>query len=421
MTQYPQVAGGTSPCPFNERQQLVMFDVSLGEIVKTIPLPSTRCLIAGSAHSVYVIETDNGLVQRYELGSWERKVSVKVQEKARMRHAAAPLAGQGPLIISGLDEPSRQGRTLVLDGLTLKPLDMTLVIDPAQVSKSPFEFETQVRWSPNGRYVWFGSLGGIAASLLEAQNNVLVGELRSRMDRPGGQPTNDGLLLTINGLLRSDLSNTMGPSEYWQKLHLSTDGKYIARTVTAEPNEQGQWPPVMLSILSTTDGSTVIDAMGLDEFPRQRSEWDRIPARFPLSFPQDRRVTFVPQANAVITVPFSDAELVVHAFDLHKMLRAAGDTHLFVTSRPAAKVAVGRTLEYQIEVQSGAGGLTFTREAGPAQLTVSPTGLVRWPVRGADMGKQGVIIAIRDAAGKEIFHTFDITVVEVLIPKVAKP
>ena len=55
--------------------------------------------------------------------------------------------------------------------------------------------------------------------------------------------------------------------------------------------------------------------------------------------------------------------------------------------------------------------MTFALENGPKGMTVSATGEVRWKVpRAFDDKTAGVIILVKDATGRELFHVFDINV-----------
>jgi hypothetical protein len=63
------------------------------------------------------------------------------------------------------------------------------------------------------------------------------------------------------------------------------------------------------------------------------------------------------------------------------------------------------------EVRSKKGGLKFSLDAGPKGMAVSPQGELTWAVP-ADHppGEENVSVTARDAAGREVFHTYRLLV-----------
>ena len=60
-----------------------------------------------------------------------------------------------------------------------------------------------------------------------------------------------------------------------------------------------------------------------------------------------------------------------------------------------------------MEVHSRAGGVTFTLQNGPAGMTVSDRGELRWDVPPGEAGKPAsVIVEVSNAAGKSVTHSF---------------
>jgi hypothetical protein len=57
-----------------------------------------------------------------------------------------------------------------------------------------------------------------------------------------------------------------------------------------------------------------------------------------------------------------------------------------------------------------AGGARCNLEVGPEEMTVSSGGRIRWQAPGQEGKRANVIVTIRDAAGKEIQHSFEIVV-----------
>jgi hypothetical protein len=102
-------------------------------------------------------------------------------------------------------------------------------------------------------------------------------------------------------------------------------------------------------------------------------------------------------------------QIVVRPFDLIGELEKEGKDYLFVQSQAKTHVKAGGVYQYQVDAKSKAAGLTYKLEKGPEGMTVSSGGEVRWNVPASQADKStAVIISIRNATGKEVFHTFEI-------------
>ena len=125
----------------------------------------------------------------------------------------------------------------------------------------------------------------------------------------------------------------------------------------------------------------------------------------------DARIRYLPSANVLLTLPPTDDRIVLHKFDLFQSLDQSGKNYLFILSVPKTRVRSGTVYTYSILARSRAGGLRFALDAGPEGMTVSGSGMVRWQVPTGLEGKpQRVLVSVRDAAGTNIFHTFELVV-----------
>ena len=108
----------------------------------------------------------------------------------------------------------------------------------------------------------------------------------------------------------------------------------------------------------------------------------------------------------LVTVPRENDRLVLRKVDLLKHLQAERKEYLFVTSAPATVAIAGTAYAYEIRTESSAGGLTYNIE-GPAGMTVSAAGHVRWKVPARPGKKEvAVVVTVSDASGREILHSF---------------
>ena len=121
------------------------------------------------------------------------------------------------------------------------------------------------------------------------------------------------------------------------------------------------------------------------------------------------RFHYLPWCGLFVTLPYDDQHVHLHRFDLTKALKSSGKDFLFVTSVPPYRALKGRTLSYRIKVMSKQGGLRFRLESGPEGLTVKDNGQVTWNLPAeTSMETATVIVSIRDRAGNEIIHAFEL-------------
>jgi serine/threonine protein kinase len=134
-------------------------------------------------------------------------------------------------------------------------------------------------------------------------------------------------------------------------------------------------------------------------------EWDEE------EFNADRKMVLLPFYGLLVTLP-RENELVFHPVDVAALAARAGVKYLVVLSQPPAQVERGRLMTYQVQGRSSTtGGIGYRLESGPPAMTVTAQGLLSWRVPSDFPDRQAtVIVALKDAAGLEKFHSFSLTV-----------
>src|SRR5262249_30633333 len=122
------------------------------------------------------------------------------------------------------------------------------------------------------------------------------------------------------------------------------------------------------------------------------------------------RVHYLPSASVLLSLPQSNDRVVVRSFNLLDALNKSGADYLFVASLPLTRVKAGTRYAYNLDVKSSADGVNCKLENGPEAMTVSDGGELRWDVPVEAAGPVRVVVSVRNRAGKEVFHTFDLTV-----------
>ena len=127
-------------------------------------------------------------------------------------------------------------------------------------------------------------------------------------------------------------------------------------------------------------------------------------------FTIDKRVIYIPQADQVITIPFTNDQLLVSPFNLRNALRAADKSFLFVSSIPPQSCQRGRQLRYSIEVASSADDVTLELSAAPEGMKMTAEGKITWAVS-EDLEEELVIVIISISTPDDsVFHTLRLQV-----------
>jgi hypothetical protein len=180
---------------------------------------------------------------------------------------------------------------------------------------------------------------------------------------------------------------------------------YIGLTPQGEFRGGAGSPHVLLSVYSSADHKL------LAAFPDINGIANPTSGAAISGLALDRRILYLPTIDLLVTIPETNDALVLHHIDLIGRLKQAGSDYLFVTSVPPAVAARGSSYQYAIDVRSSRGGVSYALSSGPKGMTLSPGGRLTWEVP-ADFAqpRAPVIVAVKDASGREIFHTFTINV-----------
>src|SRR5262249_12410859 len=128
-----------------------------------------------------------------------------------------------------------------------------------------------------------------------------------------------------------------------------------------------------------------------------------VPARWFYYNREEPRVRYLPEADVLVFI--GDSQVTVRPFNLAEEFERAGKDYLLIPSQPQPGGKPGPPFRYQIEAKAKAGP-TYTREKGPAGMTVSAGGEVNWSFPPGQTGRTPVIVSVKTSAGTEVFHTF---------------
>ena len=397
-----------------QRNQLAIVDLVEAKIVHFLDAPDDFCFAAGS-DSLLIAVNGQKLLNRYSLKTFQREKTIPVPLEGSIRLARMGCSSQGPLLLV-----SAEGRSVMVDPATLKPISTGQDIAMRLVGDNP-----DVRVSADGQTFTARPPGksphpnDYRLIRFSGKNCTVIDGKNDDDDGQGLlQPTADGSLLLQGAPKLKILSNELKPID-----SAGVKDAYLAPTddpdyflalnwdMSSYRNDRRAFKknlsvPTQVSICAAADCRPVftlphhLEAMTFTQEPGERGRFKGQP-----------RVRFLPVEKLLVTLPNSDDLVVVRTFDLADELKKAGQEKLLVLSRAKAAAAPGSTYNYSIRALSTAGGVKYQIKSGPAGMTVSANGLVRWQVPAKNEAPTAsVTAAVTDAAGKEVLHSFNIAV-----------
>jgi hypothetical protein len=124
-----------------------------------------------------------------------------------------------------------------------------------------------------------------------------------------------------------------------------------------------------------------------------------------------KRLFLLPAADLIVTIPVAGDEVRFQRFDFAKALEKASGDYLFVTAFAPPPCRRGSRFVYELRTCSRSGGVKYQLVAAPGGMTVSEGGKVEWDVpKDFAEGVREVRVGLRDAAGRELTHSFRVRV-----------
>jgi hypothetical protein len=390
-----------------------VFDVSQAKFTQYIPLKRDDVRVAAGMTRLVLYYPATGDLERWHLLEPRCERQVKLEIEGKVGAFCMGSASDGPLLISAQD--GIRGDVRFLD------LETFARLTPPGIVNGFGRLDGGGYWAgPSGRI--FGHTGnhgmpnGVAALVLSPQgissasehwgtwyvvpgpdgkhiygggNGVLTDKVKAAPDAvySGGSGHADYMFLPAHH----------GP--FYLHMHVQTGLRGLAhKGVSAGDPEHGVTVYMLghrkpIAQLANLNNVTYKDMAAVREIGIENT------------------VHLVPWAKLLAVLPASRDRLLLVPFDVEDALAKSGINYLLVTSQPPAVAKRGQRLTYAVAAKAKSGGVTFQLESGPPGMTLTPQGQLRWdvPANYAE-GETSVLIAVRDASGQQIFHTFRLTV-----------
>jgi hypothetical protein len=375
-------------------RKLAVFD-ALTKALQYVSVGEAEPKLAAGADKLLVLLPESGVLQRYDLKTLQREVSVPLPVKGQITAFAMGAASPGPLLV-GVGAGA-----LFLDVRTLKALPVQWN-EPAGISATE---GPRVRASADGRTfgVWRADVGPSGLRVITLAGNRAK-QHYEHIDVGHVIPGPDGkVVYTARGRYTGEVKPLEAmPLQGGYDLP-AVQGRYYLQVT---PNDTGVPGPVQPTTVTVNLEGDARPLLTLKDVELGKvNQWDRE------VFNADKRVHFLPAFKLLVTIPDSNDRLVLRRLDLEEALEKSGIDYLLVTSEPPASVKAGDALEYQVTVKAKKGGVKYKLESGPKGMAVARDGKLTWKVP-ADYGDKDVdvILSVGDATGQEVFHTFRFSV-----------
>jgi hypothetical protein len=380
-----------------EQRNLAIFDANEARIVKYLSLAEDNVKVAAGRDHLFVVLPTANVIQRYNLATFEKEVTVPAPTSGQVSHVLLGSASQGPLLLAGGD-----GKVVFLDPRTFKPQDVKTSglsgFGPdafCRVSGDGRVFTTyKPKVSPQGHLI-HELVGKIVKSYgLDDAGTSISGHATPSPDgryvytahgaftgtgKPLGKPATDGKAYAL-------------PAAEGETFYLTVE---IAGFPHGDPNQASK-----LNLHLAGDARPLAPLRQV-ELPRRINGWDREPLG------TDQRVQLIPSAKLLVVLPRSNDRLDLYRVDADQLLDKADRDYLLVPSSPPLETAKGATFTYAPVVKSRKGGVKVKLESGPGGMRLTPEGTLTWDVpRDFADPDIDVILTVSDASGQEIFHSF---------------
>jgi hypothetical protein len=379
--------------PLPKDRQLAAFDATTGKVAKYLPVADDRPLAAAGRSVLLVYAPSANAFVRYRLPTFEKEATTP-SPVADVRAVGMGSATDGPLFVL-----SKAGRVSVLDPRTLRPVP-GLTVQGIGLARSFYRpGSAQLAVSADGRL-----LGGEAAPLAR-QGDTYV---RVRNITGYALPTTDGraFLVDFNGMSQvftadgQPVGQPAGGHGRARWLIPAAHGPYHL-SANQTPGARGSY--LNLQLHAGGDGR-LLGSLPRVEAVQKLIDWVSGRAQ-----PLDRHVFLFPDVKLLAALPADRTKLVLLRVDADAVRDKAGVDYLEVASRPPASVTPGKAFHYTPAVRSKKGKARLRLEGGPPGMKLAD-GQLTWDVPADQFESVTVVLAVTDASGQEVFHTFTLAI-----------
>ncbi|MBL9081458.1 MAG: hypothetical protein JNK76_06615 [Planctomycetales bacterium] len=371
-------------------RQVVVIDVQEAKILKLLPADDDNVLVAAGATKFVVWLGTKSIFSRYDLATCARELTT-AGPVVKIRGMAMGCTSEGPLLLAVTGD--FQPRPLIYDLKTLKASGIEFD------KNASHDFGGELAVSGDGKFF----VAGNAQCLINDKKVQLVSGDGYRSSSGFGLPSADGrIVYDSNCGMWTVGGSRIGEGRQNAFAVPAAVGSLYARLPYSEFANDS--PYATLHVQGETAPILTMEEIELPKLSGGDSG-----GRMPLKI-NSERFFLLPTLQAVAVLADAADSLTIYRFNVDEELKKTDVDYLFVLSVPPAVVHPSASVQYQLDVRSKRGSVKYRLEAGPPGAAVSPTGLVSWSPKGPDPEEKVLIVAVGDASGQEIFHTFKLKV-----------
>jgi hypothetical protein len=399
----------------HELQKVGVFDIREAKVKKYVNVDSSNFFVAGGATRFVIVDAENKTLTRwhYEKSSaYEARKTFSVG-KMFIESAVMGMNGEGPLLLVRRTSGAKTEMPLEFYDLEqLTSLNQSLQINQGSQVNRTLESRFRPSAGPNGRQ--FTLVPGESSDpfcIVRFQGTDVTIDstdeftgASSNWERPmaldGSYPMGHQGPYIDRKHISSEFRVSSGvaphtalcwPSHYW----LSLSSHSVSGNTTHPGGSRRTQLAFHLGTLAQPI-TTLNLAVRHDALPPK-------PVRDGQPANEYKRAFFNAVEKTLVQVEAEAGVILVKRYDLDKAIAALERPVHYLPAAPMLEFVPGTKLEYDIRVLTNQTGITFTMEAGPDGMTVSPSGKVEWMPGAGVAPQQTAIVRVTDAGGKELF------------------
>ena len=385
--------------------KLAIFDVSTAQVVKFLSIEADDIVYAAGMRKLIVVLNDQQIIQRWDLVTFERELTLPVQQGMRLQSMAAASGTTGPVLVAGADL-----RVFFLDPMTLQKMDIEISSMP-WVGGHAFS-RVEVRAARNGSvftaWVPGSSIHG-TYTITPVSNNKAETRFHRQWTNHAVPGPDGNLIYTDRGIISPEMQKISAERfEAMASLPLVDSSSYFISV-----GRGSDWGPTRViappALYSANDRRLLLTLPEIPEIAQpERPSWNDSKPPFETL---DKQVHLFAGAKVLLTISKTKDEIVLRRLDILDGMDKAGIDYLFIASSPVLGATKGRPYIYQLDVKSRRGGVSYKLDSGPPGMRLAPNGRLEWMVPANYEGStENIILSVRDASGQEVFHSFKLLV-----------
>ncbi len=385
-------------------RKIAVLDTTENKIAKYLPAPEDKVLVAAGQDKLVVIGVENRTMQRWNLTTFEKELTLPLPVNAAPILALMGHASNGPLLVrSGGD--FRGGGTTFIDIKTLKPVELTAEkngfgsMNDGDIGRVSADGKTFGFWrrgtSPSG----FITLVVAGSSVKSYYQHTSPGHITPNADGSTIHTAEGGFSVEGKALDARDENRLNRRYEF-----PAVDKGFFLVAEYDQIRARREGVPDALKLHMAANRKFLMTIQGI-ALPTGLNPWGREKIGY------DQRILLLARQKKLVVLPETNDKVLVYDFDVEKALDQSGLDYLIVASDPVKVAAKGMLYRYPIQIKSKQGGVKISIDAGPMGMAVDKDNNIIWPVpENPSEDTVDVILSITDKTGQQELHSYKIAV-----------